>query len=79
MPSFDYRGRDNSGKAVQGTIEAESELQAADMLMRHDILPTALRQRAAHSLNINWDKLWQSHKNNRQNIQNKVIHLSTTN
>jgi len=61
MPSFDYRGRDNSGKAVQGTIDAESELQAADMLMRRDILPTALRQRAAHSLNINWDKLWQSH------------------
>lgn len=57
MPRFEYKGRDRQGHAVQGVIDAESELVAAEALMRREILPTALRERARHSLRINWESL----------------------
>ena len=57
MPRFEYKGRDRQGHAVQGELEAESELVAAEALMRRDIMPTALRQRSRHTLTINWAQL----------------------
>ena len=57
MPRFEYKGRDRQGHAVQGELDAESELVAAEALMRRDIMPTALRQRSRHTLTINWAQL----------------------
>ena len=57
MPHFEYKGRDRQGHAVQGGIDAESELAAAEALMRREIIPTALRERSRHKLTINWQQL----------------------
>ncbi|GAA5218994.1 type II secretion system F family protein [Corallincola platygyrae] len=39
MPTFEYRGRDNSGKEVKGVIDAASANAAADLLAQRQVIP----------------------------------------
>ncbi|MGL4753525.1 MAG: type II secretion system F family protein [Aeromonadaceae bacterium] len=57
MPTFHYQGRNSSGESVSGSLEAPSEMAAADMLMRRGVLPTALRAGKAAREGIDWSRL----------------------
>lgn len=57
MPTFHYQGRNASGESVSGSLEAPSEMAAADMLMRRGVLPTALRAGKAPREGIDWSRL----------------------
>lgn len=57
MPTFHYQGRNSSGESVNGSLEAPSEMAAADMLMRRGVLPTALRAGKAAREGIDWSRL----------------------
>ena len=44
MPVFEYRGRDNQGQSVSGTLEATSQEAALRDLKNKQILPSLLQQ-----------------------------------
>ena len=46
MGSFEYKGRDSQGNAVNGVLEAASEMAAAEQLMRRGVMPRALQHPA---------------------------------
>ena len=56
MPTFRYQGRNSSGESVSGSLEAPSEMAAADMLMRRGVLPAALRAGKAAREGIDWSR-----------------------
>lgn len=57
MGSFAYKGRDSQGNAVNGVVEAASELAAAEQLMRRGVMPTELKAGKARSAAIDWSLL----------------------
>ena len=52
MGSFAYKGRDSQGNAVNGVVEAASELAAAEQLMRRGVVPTELKAGKAKAAGI---------------------------
>ncbi len=61
MQSYKYRGRNASGKAVSGSLEAKSETAAADALMKQGIIPLEVRKggSGAGSASLNISDLFQ--------------------
>ena len=57
MGSFAYKGRDSQGNAVNGVVEAASELAAAEQLMRRGVMPTELKAGKAKAAGIDWSLL----------------------
>ena len=49
MATFDYKGRDAQGSAVNGRLEASDEAAAADMLLRRGVMPVSITQGKAES------------------------------
>ncbi len=47
MPVFLYRGRDQTGRLIEGTLEAESERAVVAQLREQGYLPTMLREQVA--------------------------------
>ena len=60
MALFSYQGRDKQGRAVDGQLEAASEMAAADQLMRRGIMPTGLRAGKPPRQGIAWRDLLES-------------------
>ena len=49
MATFDYKGRDAQGSAVNGRLEASDEAAAADMLLRRGVMPVSITLGKAES------------------------------
>jgi MSHA biogenesis protein MshG len=44
VPSFAYKGRDNSGKLIEGVIEEVSSARVADLLMGSGVTPVSIKE-----------------------------------
>lgn len=44
MPSFAYKGRDNSGKLIEGVIEEVSSARVADLLLASGVTPVSIKE-----------------------------------
>ena len=53
MPVFDYRGKDAAGKDVEGAVEAENELLAAELLREKSIKISSLQTQKRDLLSLN--------------------------
>ncbi|QSX33243.1 type II secretion system F family protein [Shewanella avicenniae] len=59
MPTFEYRGRDASGQAVTGKLDAANANAAADQLMARAVIPLELREAKARQ-NVDFAALFRS-------------------
>ncbi|AKA19139.1 MSHA fimbrial biogenesis protein MshG [Aeromonas hydrophila] len=57
MSSFAYKGRDSQGNAVNGVVEAATEMAAAEQLMRRGVMPTELKPGKAKAAALDWSLL----------------------
>ncbi|PJG58163.1 type II secretion system F family protein [Aeromonas cavernicola] len=57
MVNFAYKGRDNNGNAVNGVVDAASEMAAAELLMRRGVIPTQLTPGKVTALATDWSLL----------------------